>query len=62
MPDEKHKVMIELEENFHTGLRSAISSWEARTGVYITSIKYCKDSMRESLEVNTELTLSKGIR
>ena len=62
MPDEKHKVMVEYEENLTSGIRSAISSWEARTGVYITSIKYHKDTMHDSLEVNTELTLSKGIR
>ena len=62
MPDEMHKVMAEFKDNFYTEIRNAISSWEARTGVYITSIKYHKDTMHESLEVHTELTLSKGIR
>ena len=62
MPDEKHKIMIALEEEFHTAVRNAISSWENRTGVYIRSIKYYKDTMHESLEILTELSLGKGIR
>jgi len=57
-PNEKHELLKVRETELHEQLHRVIDMWEENNGIWVTSVKYFKNSGRKSLTIETALILS----
>jgi hypothetical protein len=57
--NEKHELLKVRETELHEQINRVIDAWEENNGIWVTGVKYFKNTGRKSLTIDTALILGR---